>query len=124
MAIEHHHMPTTMNCSGGNLQALRENGREGSLEISGTKVVNCSGGNLQALRENGREGSLEISGMKVMNCSGGNLQAQPTEKITHTHTRRCLVSIETTPEKKKKNLRRFCHRKLYQNCHVMDGQGN
>jgi hypothetical protein len=59
MAIEHHHMPTTMNCSGGNLQALCKNGREGSLEIFGTKAVNCS---------------------------GGNLQAWPTEKITHTHT--------------------------------------
>ncbi len=59
------HFPSR-NCSGGNLQARRENGREGSLEIYGTKAVNCSGGNLQARRGNGREGSLEISGTKAV----------------------------------------------------------
>jgi hypothetical protein len=32
------HFPSR-NCSGGNLQARRENGREGSLEIYGTKAV-------------------------------------------------------------------------------------
>jgi hypothetical protein len=36
------------------------------LEIYGTKAVNCSGGNLQARRGNGREGSLEISGTKAV----------------------------------------------------------
>jgi hypothetical protein len=64
---EMQHFPSR-NCSGGNLQARRENGREGSLEIYGTKAVNCSGRNLQARRRNGREGSLEISGTKAVVC--------------------------------------------------------
>jgi hypothetical protein len=64
--------------------------------------VNCNGGNLQALRKNGREGSLEISGTKAMNCSGGNLQARPTEKITHTHNDASFLSKLRRRRKKKK----------------------
>jgi hypothetical protein len=96
-------------CSGGNLQALHENGREASLEISGTKAVNCSGGNLQALRENGREGSLEISGMKAVNCNGGNLQARRGFCLGKK-MQNCHPGAQRPVLPRKKNAKLSCHK--------------
>jgi hypothetical protein len=98
-----------VNCSGGNLQARQENGREGSLEIYGTKAVNCNGGNLQALQENGREGSLEIYGTKAVNYSGGNLQARRGfylgKKMQNCHAGAQMLVLP-----RKKNSKLSCHR--------------
>jgi hypothetical protein len=98
-----------VNCSGGNLQAWQENGREGSLEIYGTKAMNCSGENLQARQENGREGSLEIYGTKAVNCSGGNLQAWRGFCLGKK-MQNCHPGAQMPVLPRKKNSKLSCHR--------------